>query len=96
MNAAEHGNHYRADRSVGVEVIRSGQDLLVRDLGLRSGRSDSGGDDAKPGGEVARDSVARGWGLFLIEKMVDHVEVRDSPDGHIVELMVRLDQSPAK
>jgi len=35
----------------------------------------------------------RGWGLFLIEKMVDQVEVLDTPNGHTVELTVNLDES---
>ena len=30
MNAAEHGNHYRQDLSVGIEVIRHGNRLHVR------------------------------------------------------------------
>ena len=35
----------------------------------------------------------RGWGLFLIEKMVDQVEVIDTPHGRTVELTVNLDES---
>jgi anti-sigma regulatory factor (Ser/Thr protein kinase) len=92
MNAAEHGNHYRPDLLIGVEVVRCGDELLVR-------ISDSGLGGPIP--EVTEPNLEaklaglqspRGWGLFLIEKMVDRVEVRDSPDGPIVELMVRLEQ----
>jgi serine phosphatase RsbU (regulator of sigma subunit)/anti-sigma regulatory factor (Ser/Thr protein kinase) len=93
MNAAEHGNHYRPDLSIGVEVIRSGQELLVR-------VSDSGLGGPIPAvtepnleAKLAGLQSPRGWGLFLIEKMVDCLDVRDSPEGHTVELTVRLDPS---
>jgi anti-sigma regulatory factor (Ser/Thr protein kinase) len=34
----------------------------------------------------------RGWGLFLIESMVDEVRVSGNPDHHTVELVVRLEE----
>jgi len=95
MNAAEHGNHYRQDLSVGIEVIRHGNRLHVR-------ISDGGRGGAIP--EVVTPNIdaklaglqsPRGWGLFLIEKMVDQVEVLDTPTGHTVELTVILSEEHA-
>jgi anti-sigma regulatory factor (Ser/Thr protein kinase) len=33
----------------------------------------------------------RGWGLFLIENMVDELRVTDAEDRHTVELVVNLE-----
>jgi anti-sigma regulatory factor (Ser/Thr protein kinase) len=33
----------------------------------------------------------RGWGVFLIERMVDEVRVSGNPDHHTVELVMRLE-----
>jgi anti-sigma regulatory factor (Ser/Thr protein kinase) len=33
----------------------------------------------------------RGWGMFLIERMVDEVRVSGNPDHHTVELVMRLE-----
>ena len=35
--------------------------------------------------------TARGWGVFLIERMVDEVRVSGNPDHHTVELVMRLE-----
>jgi hypothetical protein len=34
----------------------------------------------------------RGWGLFLIQKMVDEVLVSGSPDHHTIELVMHLEE----
>jgi serine/threonine-protein kinase RsbW len=33
----------------------------------------------------------RGWGLFLIQNMVDEVRVSGSPDHHTIELVMHLE-----
>ena len=35
--------------------------------------------------------TARGWGLFLIERMVDEVRVSGNPNHHTIELILRLE-----
>jgi serine phosphatase RsbU (regulator of sigma subunit)/anti-sigma regulatory factor (Ser/Thr protein kinase) len=91
MNAMEHGNEYRPDRPVSIRVLRSGARLRVR-------VTDSGG-----AGELAEPEAPdleaklegrqkpRGWGLFLIEKMVDEARVTSEGGNRTVELMVRLE-----
>jgi serine phosphatase RsbU (regulator of sigma subunit)/anti-sigma regulatory factor (Ser/Thr protein kinase) len=90
MNAMEHGNKYRVDLPVSVEVRASAQALAVR-------ISDSGGGPPiQP--TAAPDLVAklaglqspRGWGLFLIEKLVDQMRVTSDDTHHTVELVMHL------
>lgn len=91
MNAMEHGNAYRADLPVAVEVSASA-------TALRIGITDEGGNfslretpapdlEAKLAGLQS----PRGWGLFLIERLVDEVRVTGDDEGHhTIELHMRL------
>ena len=88
MNAIEHGNENRAELDVGVQVCANEDSVSVL-------VSDQGGDRVIPEAAVpdleaklAGEQTPRGWGLFLIEKMVD--EVRSSSDGatHTIELVM--------
>jgi len=91
MNAMEHGNEYRPDRPVSIRVLESLGSLRVQ-------ISDRGG-----AGEVAPAEAPdleaklegrqkpRGWGLFLIEKMVDEARVTSGGEGHTLELVMRLE-----
>lgn len=88
MNAMEHGNEFDPGKDVSVVVKASDSDLLVR-------VSDHGGDKVIPEVEtpdleakLAGDQTPRGWGLFLIEKMVDEVRTENQNGSHIVELVV--------
>src|SRR5215207_3421552 len=68
MNAMEHGNKYRSEVPVEVQVD-------VPDL------------EAKLGGV----QTPRGWGMFLIARMVDEVRVSGNSDYHTIELVIRLE-----
>ena len=91
MNAIEHGNLNRPELPVGVRVAVSGAELSVR-------VTDQGGDrpvlqaerpdlEAKLAGEQS----PRGWGLFLIESMVDELRTSADERQHTIELIVRLE-----
>jgi len=88
MNAIEHGNEFNADLGVDVEVLASPERVVVR-------VADDGGDKEVPDAPVpdleaklSGEQAPRGWGLFLIDKMVDEV-IRSRTNGkHIVELVV--------
>jgi serine phosphatase RsbU (regulator of sigma subunit)/anti-sigma regulatory factor (Ser/Thr protein kinase) len=94
MNAMEHGSGYREDRPVSVRVLTA--DGLVRvqitDLGGGAG-GDSVKEREQPDLEAKLEGLQRprGWGLFLIENMVD--ETRETSDGehHTLELGLRLE-----
>jgi serine phosphatase RsbU (regulator of sigma subunit)/anti-sigma regulatory factor (Ser/Thr protein kinase) len=90
MNAMEHGNHYDAGLPVEITVARSDSALSVR-------ISDHGGGREIPE-TVAPDLEAklegrqspRGWGLFLIQNMVDEVRTEGDGQRHTLELIVHL------
>jgi serine phosphatase RsbU (regulator of sigma subunit)/CHASE1-domain containing sensor protein/anti-sigma regulatory factor (Ser/Thr protein kinase) len=93
MNAMEHGNRYDPGVPVKIEVLLLKERLLVRIIDRGSGPLPNlmaQGPDllAKLGGA----QTPRGWGLFLIESMVDEVRVSGNPDHHTVELVVRLEE----
>jgi serine phosphatase RsbU (regulator of sigma subunit)/anti-sigma regulatory factor (Ser/Thr protein kinase) len=89
MNAIEHGNRYRPDLRVGIQVLASEDNVAVR-------ISDQGGDRPIPTpqtpdleAKLAGLQSPRGWGIFLIENMVDRMNVLQKGDHHIVELILR-------
>ena len=87
MNAIEHGNNFRADLPVEIEVLQDEQDFIVviRDHGAHSpiGPAAEPDLDAKLAGLQS----PRGWGLFLIEKMVDALNITTDQNHHTVELV---------
>ena len=90
MNAIEHGNEYRPDAEVGIRVLRRGNAVRVR-------ITDRGEAGALPEPEVPDleaklegGQEPRGWGLFLIEKMVDYARMETGAEGRTLELGMRL------
>jgi serine phosphatase RsbU (regulator of sigma subunit)/anti-sigma regulatory factor (Ser/Thr protein kinase) len=91
MNAMEHGSGYRADRPVSIRVLHSPDRLRVQVI-------DAGGAFDLPAPEapdleakLAGTQTPRGWGLFLIQKMVDEAHVTDEGGRRVLELVVRLE-----
>jgi serine phosphatase RsbU (regulator of sigma subunit)/anti-sigma regulatory factor (Ser/Thr protein kinase) len=91
MNAMEHGSGYRADRPVSVRVLTSGGAVRVQITDLGGARPEK--EHEVPDLEAKLEGLQRprGWGLFLIENMVD--ETRETSDGehHTLELGLRLE-----
>ncbi len=93
MNAIEHGNQGIAELLVEIRVWVAHRALVIR-------VTDQGRGEPLPAEVEAPDLAAklrgeqspRGWGLFLIRNLVDDLRVCSSPDHHIVELVMRLDQ----
>jgi serine phosphatase RsbU (regulator of sigma subunit)/anti-sigma regulatory factor (Ser/Thr protein kinase) len=90
LNAIEHGNESRPDLHVVIKVIASPEDLSVQ-------ITDQGGQQLVQHGEtpdieakLAGLQKPRGWGLFLIENMVDEVNVTQDEDHHTIELILHL------
>jgi anti-sigma regulatory factor (Ser/Thr protein kinase) len=88
MNAIEHGNEYDPVLQVGVEVLASERQLVVR-------VTDEGGDKEIPEtvtpdleAKLSGEQTPRGWGLFLIGQMVDEVRRWRDDGKHVVELVV--------
>ena len=91
MNAIEHGN--KLDASVPVDVVVRQQvhaiEVSIADHGGR--RPDI--DPVEPDLELklAGLQTPRGWGLFLVENMVDSVEHTVDGDLHTVLLTLNLE-----
>ena len=90
MNAMEHGSEYRDDRPVSIKVLQAEDSVLVQ-------VTDRGGGTALPPAEapnleakLAGEQKPRGWGLFLIEKMVDEARVTGEGGKRTLELVLRL------
>ena len=94
MNAMEHGNEYRPDRPVSIRVLRSADRLLVQ----VTDRGDAGelakAEEPDLEAKLEGRQKPRGWGLFLIEKMVDEARVTGEGGGRTVELVLRLEGGP--
>jgi anti-sigma regulatory factor (Ser/Thr protein kinase) len=98
MNAIEHGNGSDPAKSVRVAVHAEGRRLTI-DV------QDRGGDRPLPDpdaievpdleAKLAGLQTPRGWGLFLIRNMVDAMELRNVPGGHLLELRLDLAEDPA-
>jgi serine phosphatase RsbU (regulator of sigma subunit)/anti-sigma regulatory factor (Ser/Thr protein kinase) len=90
MNAIEHGNRNDPVLPVSVRAILQGNDLVIRvsDFG---GSNVAGGPDA-PDIEAKIDGRerTRGWGLFLIDSMVDEANVLADGNKRTVELIFHL------
>jgi serine/threonine-protein kinase RsbW len=91
MNAMEHGNHYRPEVPVELQVLATEDDLLVRITDRGSGPPPKEGGDA-PDLEAKLEGIQtpRGWGLFLIKSMVDEMNITGDEGHHTVELVVHL------
>ena len=92
MNAMEHGNEYRPEVPVKIQVLSSEADLSVR-------ITDQGGSPVPDPNKAAPDLEAkleglqtpRGWGLFLIKNMVDEMHVTSDESHHTIELVMHLE-----
>lgn len=94
MNAIEHGNHNNAALDVDITVVDTGDTVSVSIV-------DHGGAHAPAAGtpvelpdidlKLAGMQSPRGWGLFLIQNMVDAMDVFTDGDRHIVRLSMRTD-----
>ena len=94
MNAIEHGNSNRPELPVEVSVVADHTDLKVR-------ITDQGGERPLPEVEtpdieakLAGLQTPRGWGLFLIENMVDELRTAVDEHHHTIELVMHLKEAP--
>ena len=91
MNAMEHGNAYDADKMVNISVRHSetALQIRIRDQGARPVvMSEATVPDLEA--KLAGEQSPRGWGLFLIQNMVDEMNIRQDESGHMIELVIRF------
>jgi anti-sigma regulatory factor (Ser/Thr protein kinase) len=90
MNAIEHGNQFRPELPVVIQVLIKATTLAVR-------ITDQGGSHPIPEPEtpdlaakLAGLQPPRGWGLFLIKNMVDEMHIFGDEHHHTIELVLYL------
>ena len=92
MNAMEHGNHYRAELPVIIEVSASDTQLSVKITDEGSGPPAFHAETPDLEAKLEGMQSPRGWGLFLIKNMVDDMEVTGDEHHHTVELLLDLER----
>lgn len=90
MNAIEHGNKNQADVPVEIRVLVLAEELHVK-------ITDQGGDQEVAPREqpdleakLAGEQTTRGWGLVLIENMVDAMDVSSNGTHHTIQLTIHM------
>jgi serine phosphatase RsbU (regulator of sigma subunit)/anti-sigma regulatory factor (Ser/Thr protein kinase) len=91
MNAMEHGSRYRTDRPVSIRVLAGGGNVRVQITDL--GGAPPEREREVPDLEAKLDGLQppRGWGLFLIENMVDEMRETSAAGRHTLELALRVE-----
>jgi len=89
-NAIEHGNRMDASMKVGISLtIDKGRlQVAVQDEGVGIGRVSTPNIDNKIEGK----SDPRGWGIFLIESLMDEVTFESTPEGNVVKMIIHLEK----
>jgi anti-sigma regulatory factor (Ser/Thr protein kinase) len=90
MNAMEHGNQYREDLKVRIQIFKDVPMLVIRVRDHGGGKQIP--DHVLPDldAKIAGLQPPRGWGIFLIENMVDEMKVFSNDEYHTVELRMKL------
>ena len=92
MNAMEHGNKYEAEVPVQIQVMRVDGALAVRITDRGGGQPIPEAEQPDLDAKLAGIQSPRGWGLFLIESMVDELNVLTDDVHHTVELIMHLEE----
>jgi serine phosphatase RsbU (regulator of sigma subunit)/anti-sigma regulatory factor (Ser/Thr protein kinase) len=90
MNAMEHGSAYRADRPVAIRVLGSADLLRVQVIDHGGAFELTPPEAPDIEAKLAGEQTPRGWGLFLIQKMVDEAHVRTEDGRRVLELVLHL------
>ena len=91
MNAIEHGNDGRPELPVDVSVRASDAELVVAITDRGGGRQIPEAEEPDLDAKLEGLQKPRGWGLFLIQNMVDDVRVSSDESTHTIELVMRLE-----
>lgn len=92
MNAIEHGNRNRPELPVDVRVVADDGKLTVRVVDRGAGDGERVATELPDlEAKLAGEQSPRGWGLYLIENMVDEVHESFDEERHVVELVMNLE-----
>jgi serine/threonine-protein kinase RsbW len=91
LNALEHGSHFQHELPVAIRVRASAEAIKVD---ITDFVADQIPDHTAPPDLEAKlrgEQSPRGWGFFLIEHMVDAVQITNQPRQHTIELFLYLE-----
>lgn len=88
MNAMEHGNQYRTDKVVTLQVLSSETAIAVRVRDQGEDRSIPEPASPDLNAKLTEQQTSRGWGLFLIKHLVDELYITNDWHAHMVELVM--------
>lgn len=91
LNAIEHGNNYRRDLPVQIDVAASQRALRIRITDQGASGKQPVAEEPDLNAKLAETQSPRGWGLFLIKSMVDAMRIHESHDRHTIELVFNLE-----
>lgn len=91
MNAVEHGNRGDETLPVEVRVEQRSDELVVAITDHGGGRTIQITETPDIEAKLRGDQTPRGWGLFLIQSLVDAVRESSDESRHTVELVLRTD-----
>jgi len=90
LNAMEHGNGYQSHLPVDITVRTLDDVLSIRITDRGGGPSGDAPETPDIEAKLAGRQSPRGWGLFLVEQMVDEMRVSGDDHEHTLELIMRL------
>jgi len=90
MNAMEYGNKYHSDTPVLIQVLASKTELAVRITDHGGGKLIFEYVEPDLEAKLAGLQSPRGWGLFLIQNMVDNVRITSDGTRRTLELIINL------
>ncbi len=94
LNAMEHGNRYDPEKEVKIQIqiTEKLMSVLITDYGGDQPIPEEMHPDLEA--KLKGDESPRGWGLYLIRKMVDELNITSDGERHIVELVMYLKEDP--
>lgn len=91
MNAMEHGNSYNPNVPVTLQLLSSDNALAVRIIDQGGAQPVQPTETPDIEAKLAELQSPRGWGLFLIQNMVDDMRTFSTAHSHTIELILRLE-----
>jgi serine/threonine-protein kinase RsbW len=90
MNAIEHGNKLDASTKVGISltVDKDRLQVAVQDKGGGIGKIRTPDIDSQIEGQTN----PGGWGIFLIENLMDEVSFESTSEGNVVKMIIHLEK----
>lgn len=91
LNALEHGSRFQHELPVAIRVRASAEAIKVDITDFGAGQIPDPTTPPDLEAKLRGEQSPRGWGFFLIEHMVDAVQITNQPRQHTIELFLYLE-----